>query len=205
MQGVRQRLVTRSALVALLGIAMLLGITMLCAGSAQAFDGKRKGFVLGGGLGIAANSHWEIDNLPVSEDKAGLGLNLLVGYAWDESNMIVYEGNVTGYSSDVASSVGRFTGMGDQTITQGFNGAAWYHYYGSVGRSLFTTVGLGVYVFDVKDFKANDPGFGLLLGVGYEIARHWQFGAYFGGGQTTSSGTDFKQSHINVNLNVIAF
>lgn len=182
-----------------------IGLLVLSSTSIHAFDGKRKGFVVGGGVGIAANSHWEIDNSAVSEDKAGLGLNLVIGYAWDEANMIVYEGNVTAYSSDVASAVGRFAGLGDQTITQGFNGVGWYHYYGSAGKSLFTTVGLGVYVFDVQDFDANDPGFGVLLGVGYEIARHWQFGAYLGGGQTTSGGVDFKQSHINVNVNVIAF
>jgi hypothetical protein len=186
-------------------LLLAIGAFAFSAVSVEAFDGVRKGFVIGGGLGIAANSHWEIDNSNVSEDKPGLGLNLLIGYAWDEHNMIVYEGNVTGYSSDAASTVGGFLGLGDQTITQGFNGAAWYHYYGDQGKSLFTAVGLGVYVFDVQDFDANDPGFGILLGLGYEFARHWQTAVYASAGKTTSGGFDFKHSHINVVMNVIAF
>ncbi len=186
-------------------LLLAIGLLMLSAVSTEAFDGKRKGFVVGGGLGIAANSHWEIENTPVSEDKAGLGLNILIGYAWDERNMIVYEGNVSAYSSEVASSAGAFFGLGDQTITQGFNGAAWYHYYGDQGKSFFTAFGLGVYVFDVQDFDANDPGAGVLLGIGYEFARHWQAAVYASAGKTTDAGIDFKQSHVNVVIDLIAF
>ncbi len=105
----------------------------------------------------------------------------------------------------MASSIGAFVGLGDQTITQGFNGAAWYHYYGQMGKSFFTAVGLGVYVFDVQDFDANDPGAGVLLGVGYEFARHWQTAVYVSAGKTTSAGVDFKHSHINVTVGAIAF
>ncbi len=186
-------------------LLLSVGLFVFSGSTAQAFDGVRKGFVVGGGLGIAANSHWEVDKTSVSEDKAGLGLNLIIGYAWDESNMIVYEGNVSAFSSDIASTAGGFLGLGNQNITQGFNGATWYHYYGTPGKSLFTAAGLGVYVFDVQDFDANDPGVGILLGFGYEFSRHWQTGIYVSGGQTTSGGADFKHSNINVVVNALAF
>jgi hypothetical protein len=108
--------------------------------------------------------------------------------------MIVYEGNGAGYQSDIF----------DQT-TQGFNGPAWYHYYGDMGKSAFTAVGLGLYTFDVEHLDANDPSIGLLLGGGYEFAKHWQFGAYLSFGRTTSFGVDFNHATINVLVSGIAF
>jgi len=174
--------------------------------SSFGFDGHRKGFVIGGGLGFAPASSWSGKVLDASsfppqvvnadENKAGLGLNLIIGYAWDEQNMIVYEGNVTGWKSDL------FT---DQTISQGYNGASWYHYFGRAGHSAFTTAGLGIYVFDVGDYDANNPGVGILLGAGYEFARHWQVGGYLGFGRTTDPGGDFDHGHFNILVGALAF
>ena len=87
-------------------ILVFLAAVLLLSTSSWAFNGVRKGFVLGGGLGFAPAAKWSVDDyymgmqLDTSETKAGVGLNLLVGYAWDEHNMIVYEGNVAGYKSD---------------------------------------------------------------------------------------------------------
>jgi len=170
------------------------------------FDGNRKGFVLGGGLGFSPRSSWEGNVVDLStfppqivkadENKAGLGLNLIIGYAWDEQNMIVYEGNVTGWNSDL---------FVDQSIAQGFNGASWYHYFGVPGRSAFTTLGLGFYVFDVKDYDANDAKGAILLGGGYEFARHWQLGGYLGIGKTSDPGGDFDHTHFSILVSGVAF
>jgi len=175
---------------------------LLSSSSAFGFNGLRKGFVLGGGLGFSPVSKWEADvplgpfgTVGLDESKAGVGVNILIGYAWDEFNMIVYEGNVTGYSSDLA----------DQTLTQGFNGAAWYHYFGPAGKSAFTTLGLGVYSFDGEDTDAADPGFGIMIGGGYEFSRHWQFGGYVGFGRTSDAGVDIEHAHVNILLSVVAF
>lgn len=182
-------------------------LIVLMASSAFAFDGQRKGFVLGGGLGMSPAFKWEADVLvfdPLSgfyianidESNAGVGLNLVIGYAWDENNMVVYEGNVAGSNSDFFN----------QTITQGFNGATWYHYFGNeMSKQFFSTVGLGLYQFDGENFDYNDPGFGLLLGGGYEFSRHWQVGLYISSGKTSSGGTDFTHSHVNILVSGIAF
>lgn len=89
---------------------IILALTLLLTGSASAFNGMRKGFVIGGGLGIAPSANWSSEiNTPApfsfsikpDENKVGLAVNLVIGYAWDEHNMIVYEGNVAGYNSDL--------------------------------------------------------------------------------------------------------
>lgn len=174
------------------------------ASSTYGFDGARKGFVLGGGLGFAPSSSWKgsvidastLQIVKADESKAGVGLNFIIGYGWDEQNMIVYEGNVTGWKSDL---------FVDQSISQGFNGASWYHYFGPTGHSAFTTAGLGVYIFDVEKYKANDYKGAIPLGGGYEFARHWQIGGYLGFGQSSDAGGDFDHAHFNILVSAVAF
>lgn len=193
---------------------LLLVIAALCLNSAAfSFDGNRKGLVLGGGLGISPASNWKTDvvpdlNLSFEETKAGVGVNLLIGYAWDEFNMLVLEGNVAGFE----------TGYRNVTATQGFGGVAWYHYFGPKGASFFTTVGAGSYNFELELKQdnitisgENDPGFGMLFGAGFEFARHFQAGAYFSFGKTkvvnsvTKVETEFDHAHLNLMVSIIAF
>ncbi len=180
-------------------VLITLVAVLFMAATACAFDGMRKGFVLGGGLGLAATADWDVDFMGVSvgEDGSGLGLNLVIGYAWDEQNMIVYEGNVASWKSDLI----------DETVAQGFNGASWYHYFGPVGKSFFTAAGIGFYVFKVETYDDNDPGFGLLLGGGYEFARHIQVAAYFSKGKTKDPivDVDFDHTHFNILISAVAF
>lgn len=178
-------------------VLITLAAVLLMAASAGAFDGLRKGFVLGGGLGLAPTADWdfEVSGVSIGEDGSGMGLNLLIGYAWDGQNMIVYEGNVCSWTSDLV----------DETITQGFNGASWYHYFGPTGKSFFTATGIGYYVFNVETYEDNKPAFGLLLGGGYEFARHVQVAAYFSTGKTKDSGIDFSHTHFNILVSAVAF
>ncbi|MCP4566939.1 MAG: porin family protein [FCB group bacterium] len=187
---------------------VLLVISILILSSAAlGFDGNRKGFVLGGGLGFSPASNWKTELVPdleleFEETKAGIGVNLLLGYAFDEYNMLVVEGNVAGYE----------TGFDDLTATQGFGGVAWYHYFGAKGATFFTTVGMGSYNFELKLKKdnievsgSNDPGFGMLFGVGYEFSRHFQAGAYFSFGKTEAGPVEFDHAHINLLVSVVAY
>jgi hypothetical protein len=176
-------------------VFICLVLIVLLSTSTFAFDGNRKGFVLGGGLGFALQGKYSFDAIDFEEDGSGLALNLVIGGAFDERNMLVYEGNVMGYTSDLF----------DRLITQGFNGASWYHYFGETGRSFYSTLGIGFYVFEMEDFDSNDPGFGLLLGGGYEFAKHWQVGAYYSYGKTSDAGFDFTHHHINLLFTGIAF
>jgi hypothetical protein len=176
---------------------------LLVGAGANAFDGNRKGFVLGGGLGFAPLARWEVDvpiyggEAAIKDENAGVALNLMIGYAWDERNMIVYEGNVAGFTVGVLNE--------DWTAVQGFNGASYYHYFGVPGKTAFITLGAGLYYFQVEDFDSNDPGGAFQLGGGYEFARHWQVGLYLGAGKTKSAGVSFDHAHLNALVGVVAF
>ncbi len=190
--------------VALLPVALFLFFAS--TGNVAAFDSSRKGFVIGGGVGHAVNSHWGKSETPLDENKGGVGFNFLIGYAWDNRNMLVFETNATGYYSDVEWGSGRFTGLSDQSIIQGFAGVGWYHYYPVVGvGEFFTSAGLGLYSFNVQSVDANTPGIGALVGLGYAYRRHFQIGIYFGGGRTSDREVGFRHSHINILINAVAF
>ncbi|MEW6050209.1 MAG: hypothetical protein AB1644_04005 [Candidatus Zixiibacteriota bacterium] len=178
-----------------------LAAIVLLSGTSFAFNGQRRGFVLGGGAGIAATSKWKVEvpiwnaTVGVDESAAGVAFQFIIGGAFDDNNMLVYEGNAAMYNSDFF----------DESVGQAFNGAAWYHYFGAVGKSAFSTVGLGLQYFKVGDFDATDPGIALLLGGGYEFARHWQAGVYISFGKTKDAGVDFEHSHLSFIVSGIAF
>jgi hypothetical protein len=194
----------------LLGICTL-AVIVAIASPTVAFDGNRKGFVLGGGLGFSPTATIKSDpvtfndpflgpiTFQIDESNSGVAVNFVIGYAWDEQNMIVYEGNIVGYSLG--------SGPSKVDVYQGFNGVSWYHYFGPVGKSGFITGGLGAYVFNVDDQDA-DMGGALQIGGGYEFARHWQFGAYLGFGKTGDpdfSDIDYKHMHLSIVVGGVAF
>lgn len=119
----------------------------------------------------------------------------MIGYAWDEKNMLVYEGNVNGYQE----------GDGDYFVGQGIDAAVWYHYFGSAGRSLFTAVGVGIYYFKVEDIDAADGKLGMMLGGGYEFARHFQVALYFSTGKTRMMDLDMTHTNFSIVVDAIAF
>ncbi len=179
----------------------------LLAGDAFAFDGNRKGFVVGGGLGLAPTISWSVDRDEDSQDDqgAGGGVNVVIGYAWDEHNMLVYEANLTNFTSRHLHLLRPY-----ESVSQGFSGASWYHYFGPQGKTFYTVVGLGFYVFeggwsDWWGYRSHDPGAALMLGGGYEFARHFQVGAYASAGKTLGYKYDWKHSHVSVLVSVVAF
>ena len=113
--------------------------------------------------------------------------------------MLVYEGNAAGFNSDLF----------DESVGQGFNGAAWYHYFKDPGNTPFTALGLGLYYFKVGDYDPTDPGIALLLGGGYEFSKHWQAGLYLTFGKTSEGGygasADFEHANLSFIVSGIAF
>lgn len=179
-------------------ILLVLGLVLFMVSSANAFDGNRKGFILGGGMGVVPVSNWKIDvgffglEGSIDENNVGFGLHIIIGGAFNEHNMLVYEGNLSGFKSELF----------DQSAVQGFNGAVWYHYFQETGKTPFTALGLGLSYFKLEDFDAVEPGGSLLFGAGYEFSKHWQFGVYLTYGKTSDSapGVDVSLEHANLSI-----
>lgn len=187
-----------------LSVALIV-FTVLCT-SAAGFDGHRKGFVVGGGVGFSPYGHWSVDKIyphesvgvidaSSHEDRTTWGGHFIIGYGWDERNVLVYEANVILYHSDLL----------DQSIDFGINSVSWYHYYGKYGKSLFSIVGLGYYSFESDDFEQTHYNGSILIGGGYSFLRHWQVGGYWATGKASSGPIDFNISHISILVSLIAF
>ena len=172
-------------------------LLVLTVSSAWAFDGQRKGFVIGGGLGFGPVARTSLGNL--SEDESGIALNIAIGYAWDEQNMIVYlrDGVIFKLES-------YFTSV---NIIQGFSGVGYYHYFGPIGQSFFVTGGIGFQDYTALDSKYSSPsaGGGILLGGGYEFSKHWQIYSSLSFGKTGSGIFKTDHSQFIITLSGIAF
>lgn len=184
---------------------ILMLLLLASTASARIFDGKRKGFVLGGGLGFAPVIKWTETTyeafgrgFEASDKEAGMGVNLAIGYAWSKSNMIVYEINAAGYKTKIEYY------NSDSTASQGMDGFLWYHYFGTPGRSLYTITGIGFYQLKVDGHPSDVVGQALLLGGGFELARHCQIGVYWAS-QLKARGPDPDKSHLNVLFTVFAY
>ncbi len=174
----------------LLTLSILL---VIFVSSAWGFNGERNGFVLGGGLGFAPIITTSVAS--DSDTKAGFGFNFLIGHAWDDHNMIVYEGNASGYVAEYSN----------RRVITGFDGFGWYHYFGTAGKSAYTIVGVGVYQYLIEEYEANASGFAILLGGGFEFSRHWQIGGYFLFGKTSRGSLDYDHSNFNLLISTVAF
>ncbi len=197
-------------------IFVVIVLTLLTASSSSGFDGNRKGFVLGGGLGFAPTSGWSgnlagvntSQVIDTNEYKTGAGFNFLIGHGWDEKNLIVFEINMSRRISDlfvIRNSTGQIERQ--PIVLQGYIGAVWYHYFGAPGRTLFTTLGLGQYRFArvYSSVFLQSAGTGLMIGGGYEFARHWQFGGYLSTGLTTEKLGHWNYTDLKVLVSMVAF
>ena len=202
---------------AVLTLALVIGVV----GAAQAFDGKRTGFVFGGGIGYASSIKTTVDVSTsqsfgdqiflgtLENDDPGIAGQLMFGIGLDEQNMLVYEANVGLYT---VKNVNLFNDgfLYDVKFAQGTGTISLYHYWGRVGSSLFTAGGVGLSYFDTDYTDPNDYGLAWMAAVGYEFSPHVQLGVYLTGGQSKFTQIpglegDFTQSNVEFMLTAVAF
>jgi len=183
-------------------------LVILMVSSASAFNGLRKGFVLGGGLGLGPVANTSIDGLGGEYKKSGLATNFLIGYAWDEQNMIVFLRDAVLYSETIELAFMGTVFFRDKiSIVQGFTGAGYYHYFGPVGRSFYITGGLGFQDWTSleEDWNSPDVGGALLFGGGYEFARHWQVHGSLSFGSTSDAIFNYDHVQLLFTVSAVAF
>ncbi len=164
-----------------------------------AFDGQRKGFVLGGGIGFSPVSRWSAVDKAPEQSSVGLGGNVFIGYAFDNANMFVLDADGTLHLSRY------YSRYNDRATVQGIKGVAWYHYFGPAGKCAFSTAGIGIYDFSSEGVANFRTDLGLLFGGGYEYYRHWQVGVYLGIGRTNRGNVDYNNLHLTIAISTVAF
>lgn len=199
----RIRTVKSTSEISITALALFLFVTS----SSFGFDGNRKGFVLGGGLGVGVTAGWSgsvynsstLQFVDTSESAAGPGFNLLIGHGWNNKNLMVFEFNFSDYQSEVFGQSPR--------IAQGFAGGVWYHFFKPADRSFFTAVGMGMYRFVVytSNWVSQDLGTAIIWGGGYEFARHFLIGTYFVFGRISADIEGRSYHNLNILLTAFAF
>jgi hypothetical protein len=181
--------------------------------SGHGADGDRRGFITGIGLGFAPVCRFTVSEAgDMRENAPAVGYSALIGHGWGDRDITALEFNGAVRHSNYYSEIGRRTGYwdqpgvhGSQYIYQHFSGFSWYHYFGVPGKSLLTVAGLGLYNLGTKSLGGNDPGFGTLLGLGYEFARHYQATMYWTRGHSSDRPYDCRHSQLSVLVSWIRY
>ena len=133
--------------------AAVLVASMALAAQALAFDGKRKGFILGGGVGGTYLSYKEDSGF--EENKFSLATNIKIGHGQSESLEIYYVNSCS--MVDAGLNISNCIG-----VTK---------YLNREGKGIFLFGGAGIALaIGLWDSRA---GVNMLGGIGYDIGRHW--------------------------------
>ncbi len=137
-----------------------------------AFNGQKKGFILGGGIGAGYLSYKETSPEFKLNRFAGAG-NFKIGYAPTDSFEIYFVGDLSmfGYLFQ-----GDVDDMGVTVI--GFNGLGLTKYLSTRGTGFFVSGGVGISFLSFFSTRTGsgdvNGGLGLLGGIGYDLSRHWR-------------------------------
>ncbi|MEW6412497.1 MAG: hypothetical protein AB1483_08505 [Candidatus Zixiibacteriota bacterium] len=163
-------------------VILIVAAVLLMASQALAFDGNRKGLVLGFGLGAAPLLKGTEGNPAEDFERSGLVVNLMAGYAFNENDVVLLIQDAAIYSQTAYREAldGSLVAWDDRDL-QGFWGVGYRRYFAPAGRSMFVTAALGIEGAD--DDWGMPSGLGILVGSGYEITRHIELYASFATGK----------------------
>lgn len=169
--------------------AVLLLSLLVLSSQVMAFNGQRKGFILGGGLGAGWLNYQE----PGLEfNKVGGAGNFKIGYAPSNSLEIYFTDNVHVFNYGGASFA---VGVGGVGVTK---------YLKPEGTGFFVFGGAGMGMFMVLESGGgSNTGFGVIGGIGYDFAKHWNIQADV---LYTNIESGFQKSlSIRATINFLAF
>jgi opacity protein-like surface antigen len=163
-------------------------------------DGKRKGFILGGGIGMGLTSYTYEENhnsvyyrrsSSKSESKATVLTDVKIGYAPSELVQVYLMSRVAWLSWE-----------GDLTAS-GVHGLGVTYFFEPEAPSWFLTAGLGISTWEKVVLvqlggggRVTWYGFGLTMGAGYEFAPHSSVEGRVTWGNP-NTGSDYFQESLN--------
>jgi hypothetical protein len=194
-------------------IRILVGLLLfsLCS-NVQAFDGKRKGFILGIGAGCGSLSLNQevIGGLNQStksdrEQKLAVVSDFKIGFASDDQWALYYTSKVSWFRM-------KRTLTDDATAVSGLGAVAVRYWFKPQAPSAFLACGAGFSTWSMP-FEDDAPdvrfGPGLFAGGGFEFSPHWSLEAHLSWGKPTDgeSGTQKGYEIISfmLNMNVLGY
>jgi hypothetical protein len=160
-------------------------ILFLFTANAHAWDGQRKGFLLGFGLGPGVTSFTQkvqmgmVSTESSREDKLAVMTDFKIGFAPDNTWAIYYTSKVSWFG--ITNVYGNKV-----TVTNGLGAVAVSYWFNQQAPSPFIAGGLGFSTWSLP-FEDNPPdtwiGPGLFAGGGYEFSKHVSIEGYLSWGK----------------------
>jgi len=192
-------------------LALALGIATWSS-QASAFDGKRKGFVLGVSIGPSASSFYhkhqiqtgyyftangESTSVVTIEDSRyhpGVSTDFRIGFAPSAHWSIFYDNRVSWFGNT----------EGDATVTSGVTSLATRYYFAPTGRCWYVTAGLGVAGWQLLEKRSGSSagGLGWFFGGGRQLRKHMELEAFLlhGANQGDFPGVDDRTNSFALTL-----
>jgi opacity protein-like surface antigen len=168
-------------------VCFIIGMTS----QAQAFDGNRKGFILGLGLGYGQSTFAvSAYDITVSTSYSGFCSDFRIGYAPSEQVMLYWNSKVAWITEF------------DDLITYGLGGLGGAYYLKPEGPSFYFTGLIGFSsLTNISEASSSETGSGMGIGAGYEFSNHYSVEANYVFGSI--EGLDV--SGIRFTFNALAF
>ncbi len=172
-------------------IIFLSAVSLVCQlvipGNTRAFDGERKGLVVGAGVGYSPIINWRNSSQNTNETEHALAFEAFAGYAWNNRNILAVGALASHVCLKSAGSVWAFDGV---------NNLLYCHYMSEDAPSLFLTAGIGLMRFESDNGSVSGHGFGYEAGVGFEFSKGTQVGLYYAGGTTSDRESRSSRHHL---------
>jgi hypothetical protein len=177
-------------------------MSIILMASLSAFDGERKGLVIGVGVGPGLIS--------VEDDKnIGFMADVEIGYALNNQFQIQLVNKTAWYSAYWVvdySWMYQWVKKAKYTTVQGLSGLGATYFFQPEAPSLYLIGGIGMaYTWAPGVDAESYTGIGLCFGGGYEFARYWRAESNVTWGKPTGGGTHFNVLTAKVTIGYIVY
>jgi len=182
-------------------LLILIAISILCSSSIYAFDGERKGFILGIGLGVGYLSNttspgYSYDTDSETDSRMVTQTYFKIGYAPSNTLEIFYSSRISWWSERNIF----WLGLGAVAFTLYFDNISETGWFvsGGIGHSNMSEL-------DFSSTPVSRSGFGLFGGAGYEFSKHWTVEVDLQYLTVADDRRDTDSFGVLVTVNVLAF